>query len=389
MDPDRWERFTEPRRLQAGEMLTREGEPGREMFIIKSGQVVITKNTPQGEPLILSYRGTGEFIGEIALINDQARTASIVAVKPTELLAISHDQFWELLRTDEDFRMMVIETLINRLLTADESRVMAEMWERQLTEGVSSLATQQEQLEKIIQIRKQTLHFIVHDLRNPLNLAITALAMIEVDHGDERLREIKQFINMAQAGLNRVMLLVDSLLDVERLDHDGEHRLSLSEVDIAEMIREAIEMLKPMADATQVTLVADLPPEPLPTIVADRVRLDRVLVNLMDNSLRFTPSGGQITVRARQDGARLVVGVTDTGRGIPAEQRERVFDRFVQVEEGTGSRGYGLGLAYCRAAVQAHGGEIRADEGPGGVGTTMQFWLPLAPGDTPRTSQEH
>jgi CRP-like cAMP-binding protein len=230
-DSQQWERFTTPRNLHVGETLFKEGDPGREMFIVTSGQVMITKETPQGDPLVLGYRGAGEFIGEIALISDSPRTATVVAVKPTQMLVISHEEFWRRLRSDEDFRQVVMNTLIGRLLSADESRVMAEMWERQLTEGVTSLATEQERLGKIIALRRQTLHFIIHDLRNPLNLAITALAMIELEPEDPRIQDIQQFVTMAQSGLSRVMLLVDSLLDVERLEH-GDDQLHIENVDV-------------------------------------------------------------------------------------------------------------------------------------------------------------
>ncbi len=373
-DPDQWERFTTMRSLHPGETLFKEGEPAQEMFIIKSGQVMITKDTPEGEALVLGYRGPGEFIGEIALISQSPRTASVVAVKPTELLVISHEQFWQRLRSQDDFRQVVMDTLISRLLAADESRVMAEMWERQLTEGVTSLASEQERLEKVINLRRETLHFIIHDLRNPLNLAITALAMIELDPNDERAREIHQFITMAQAGLNRVMLLVDSLLDVERLEQ-GEGELHLEQVDLAALLRNAVDLLRPMAETSRVALAVDVPGD-VPRILADRTRIDRVVMNLLDNALRFTPAQGSVTVRARQDGDRVVVSVNDTGRGIPAEQRERVFDRFMQVN-GVKTSGFGLGLAYCRSAIQAHGGDIRAEQGEGGVGAKMVFWLPV------------
>src|SRR5574341_913570 len=371
-----WERFTAPRTLHVGEALSKEGDPGREMFIITSGQVMITKEAPEGDPLVLGYRGAGEFIGEIALISDSPRTASVVAVKPTQLLVISHDDFWRLLRADEQFRRVVMNTLISRLLAADDSRVMAEMWERQLTEGVTSLATEQERLGKIITLRRQTLHFIIHDLRNPLNLAITALAMIDLEPEDPRTQDIRQFVTMAQSGLSRVMLLVDSLLDVERLEQ-GDDQLHIEVVDIQELVRNAIELLQPMADASKVSLVIDVP-DRLPPLKADKTRVDRILMNLLDNALRFTPANGAITLRTRHEGDRVTVSVNDTGRGIPAEQRERVFDRFVQVEnENKVTGGYGLGLSYCRSAVQAHGGEIRAEEGDNGIGTKMVFWLPV------------
>jgi signal transduction histidine kinase len=271
---------------------------------------------------------------------------------------------------------MVMDTLISRLLTADESRVLPEVWERRLVAGFDTLTSDQERLEKILQLRRETLYFILHDLRNPLGLAITALAMIELEGDDPRTHNARQFLATAESGLSRVLLLVESLLDVERLDQ-GEVRLDLEPADLVGLVERTVTLLQPMAATSRIDLRADLPAAGLPAIPLDRARLERVLVNLIDNALRFTPPGGVITVRARQEGDRLVVSVNDTGRGIPPQQRERVFDRFAQVEEVPTTGGFGMGLAYCRSAVAAHGGEIRAEEGDGGVGAKIVFWLPL------------
>ena len=126
-------------------------------------------------------------------------------------------------------------------------------------------------------------------------------------------------------------------------------------------------------------MVVDLP-EALPTASADRDKIERVVTNLVDNAVKYTPNGGQITLAARAEAEHLLLSVTDTGPGIPEEQRQRIFERFAQVKGDTRARrGFGLGLAYCRLAVEAHGGRIWVEPGPGGVGSRFAFTLPISP----------
>jgi signal transduction histidine kinase len=134
---------------------------------------------------------------------------------------------------------------------------------------------------------------------------------------------------------------------------------------------------QPLAITARVELCAEHPAKALPKIPADANRIERVLMNLIDNAIRFTPPDGTVTVSAWSEEWNVWVAVDDTGHGIPADQRERVFDRFVQTEAGRTSTGFGLGLAFCRSAIQAHGGTIRAEEGASGKGTRMVFSLPV------------
>jgi signal transduction histidine kinase len=373
-----WERYTTPRNFKSGETIFRQGDPGDAIYIVSSGQVVITKETPDGDPVVLGYRDQGAMFGEISIIADTPRTASVSAVGACTLQVMTRDDFWRIMHADQDFQQVVMKTLIDRLLLADETRVTANLWERQLYERFSSLADENEQMAEVMQLRHETMHFIVHDLRNPIGLAQTALEMIRLGPDYDEASDTARFVMMAVGGLQRMLHLVDSLLDLERLD-EGESALALEAIDIVAMIDELVERQQPMAWTTNVRLVTRTPPVGyLPVVRADRHRIERVLNNLLDNALKFTPPEGQVTVSAERDGDNLLVAVNDTGSGIPADQRSRVFDRFVQTEEGRKVKGFGLGLAFCRSAVEAHGGAIRAVEGDGGKGTKITFTLPLA-----------
>jgi two-component system, OmpR family, phosphate regulon sensor histidine kinase PhoR len=231
-------------------------------------------------------------------------------------------------------------------------------------------------MAEIMQLRQETMRFIIHDLRNPLHLAMTALAMVEEEPDYNAGTDSGRFVTMAQGGLQRMLNLVEAILDVSRME-SGDVPLDLSPVNLDELIDRCVLGSQPMAITSRIELCAEHPSAALPKVPADATRIERVIMNLIDNAMRFTPPGGTVTVKVWPEEWYVWVAVDDTGYGIPADQRERVFDRFVQTEAGRKSTGFGLGLAFCRSAIQAHGGTIRAEEGASGTGTRMVFSLPV------------
>ena len=137
-----------------------------------------------------------------------------------------------------------------------------------------------------------------------------------------------------------------------------------------------------MVRATQVlqargiTACLELSPE-LPLVLIDVYMIDRVVTNLLDNAIKFILGQGEITIRAAVRGEYVVVSVNDTGCGIPPERRELVFERFARGNSDSRQRGFGLGLTFCRLAVEAHGGKIWMEDGDGGVGNKCLFTLPV------------
>src|SRR5262249_34270273 len=141
-----------------------------------------------------------------------------------------------------------------------------------------------------------------------------------------------------------------------------------------DLIPGGAERLRPQVDRAGLRLVIDVPPD-LPLVLADRARIEQVLINLIHNAIKFTPAG-TITVAARADGAVLHVSVEDTGVGIPEADLPRVFERFYKTDRARRSEGTGLGLAIAKHVVQAHGGTISVTSRPG-QGATFEFTLPL------------
>ncbi|MBI5565531.1 MAG: GAF domain-containing protein, partial [Chloroflexi bacterium] len=215
---------------------------------------------------------------------------------------------------------------------------------------------------------------MVHDLRNPLTVIQSALDLLEVDADSQ-----PQVLPIMRQGLQRMLNLVTSILDVNRLE-SGQMPLEREPTLLTSFVDEVLAVQKVLADEKSVQLHNDLNGT-LPPVTIDTELIGRVLQNLIGNAIKFTPAGGAVHVSAHQDAVdvrRVVVSVSDTGPGLPADVQARLFQKFVR---GAGpGRGSGLGLAFCRLAVEAHGGRIWADSVPG-QGTAFNFTLPVSQTD--------
>jgi signal transduction histidine kinase len=172
-----------------------------------------------------------------------------------------------------------------------------------------------------------------------------------------------------------MLRMVESLLEVARLQ-SGKLDLTFTSVGLGSLVAQTLSEFHDQSQGYQVQLVNAVPRE-LPEVSLDRDKITRVLTNLVDNALKFTPSGGTVRISAElTDADWMLVQVSDTGPGIPEEYREKVFERFGQVPGQVGrKRGSGLGLTFCRLAIQAHGGQIWVESGPEG-GSVFSFTLP-------------
>jgi signal transduction histidine kinase len=357
-----WALYSTNQEYQAGETIFKEGDLGDHAYVISSGRVAIILNAQTEARMVLTHLGAGELMGEISLFRNEHRTASAVAVEPVVLMSFSRDNFWRLFDEDWAFRHLVMNSLVKNLVTADHSRVAAAATERALSE--------------LMELRQETTRFIIHDLRNPLNVMTMALVLIENDPSYSPNSEIAQYVADARSGINRMLVMIESMLDAERM-HSGAFTLDTAIVDVVDLIDEIMTREQTIAQSKGIVLDMELPIEPPPFVIVDRLRIDRVLTNLIDNALKFTPAGKRIWTDIRTEPGLVIIGVNDSGPGIPPEQRASVFERFVQSESGRSTRrGFGLGLAYCQSAIQAHGGKIWVEDGYDGVGVRFVFTLP-------------
>ncbi len=225
-------------------------------------------------------------------------------------------------------------------------------------------------------LRDALIEFLVHDLRSPLTNIISGLETLLVSTEDNLNAEDREMIELALIGAHRLLTMVNSILDLRKLE-EGKFPLYLKEFDPREAVGEAIRQVQLWARQNNVTLQVDFAPEVPNKMIADRWVLIRILVNLLSNALKYTPAGGTITVKVEMDDGWVHFSVKDQGPGIPKEYLERIFDRFVQVEarKAGAAVGTGLGLTFCKLAVEAHGGRIWL-ESDVGKGTTVHFVIP-------------
>jgi two-component system phosphate regulon sensor histidine kinase PhoR len=168
--------------------------------------------------------------------------------------------------------------------------------------------------------------------------------------------------------------LVNQLLELTKAE-SGQLQLARVPTDLAELARATLRRFEPRAASKGIALTVQVAPE-LPPVACDPERIGQVLANLLDNALKFTPAGGQITVEIAAASGEAIVRVRDTGPGIPADELDRVFERFFKGDRARSGGGSGLGLAIVKHLVQLHGGRVWAESPPGG-GAIVGFALPL------------
>ncbi len=362
-----------------GELLLREGESGDFMYLLISGRVLAYSGDLHA-PMILGIRGPGEFIGEMSMIDGEPRSATVVAIEPVRALRIDHAGLDTMLQQVPDLNRRLMQILSLRLRQAEAKRSAEQRAGRLVRRQVERLAEEKRALETAQQSRQAMLNFVLHDLRNPINVLYNAIEMLQIMLPDEAVKANQDLFQITQTASERILSLAENLLDIARYEA-GSVELQWSEFSIAEMLNNVISLGAFSARTKNITLESWADPT-LPSLTADRGRIERVLTNLLDNAIKHTPYDGRISVRvlpfSEAGNAMVVFRVNDTGKGVPQEARERIFEPFVQLDSSAG--GLGLGLNYCRLTVQAHGGRIWVEDGENGVGSCFVFTLPLTQG---------
>jgi PAS domain S-box-containing protein len=241
--------------------------------------------------------------------------------------------------------------------------------------GIVRDVTEQRELKKTLQqavtVRNDLLAMVAHDLRNPLNallLLVEGVLRSPLPTPDPARRLIESMKRV----IERMNALVGDLVESASLEA-GHLLLARREHEPQDLVDEVLRQFRPIAGQKEVTLRAELQAN-LPSLRYDHHRLLRVLSNLIDNAIKFTPTGGLIIVRAEQRAGAIYFAVTDTGAGIPEEQLSHLFDRYWQAKASSDA-GAGLGLYIAKGIIEAHGGSIGV-ESRVGTGATFFFTIP-------------
>jgi signal transduction histidine kinase len=224
-------------------------------------------------------------------------------------------------------------------------------------------------LQDVERLRDDMRNMIVHDLRTPLTAVIVGVDMLE-KHGalNESQREL---MTLAAGGGRTLLAMVNDLLDVEKME-SGSAQLQRVELTADALVAEALEQVSALAQEAHTALITEIA-SGLPHFSGDEKQLTRTLVNLIGNAIKFTP-GGTVTVIASADAENIRFAIRDTGIGIPHAAFDRIFEKFGQLDSRRA--GTGLGLAFCKLAVEAHGGHIQVESTPA-AGSTFSFSIPL------------
>ncbi len=236
--------------------------------------------------------------------------------------------------------------------------------------------TRMRQLERV---RRDFVSNISHELRTPL-ASIKAITETLQTGALEDPGLAHAFLGRLDTELDSLVQIVQELLELSKIE-SGQVPLDLKPVSAELLLHSAAERLRLQAARAGLDLQVDIP-EGLPEVLADRSRLEQVLVNLLHNAIKFTPAGGQLRLEARPDDTMLRFAVCDTGIGISNEAQLRIFERFYKADRSRSGGGTGLGLAIARHLVEAHGGRIWV-ESTEGRGATFYFTTPIAAGSAP------
>jgi two-component system, NtrC family, sensor histidine kinase KinB len=228
-------------------------------------------------------------------------------------------------------------------------------------------------------LRDDLTSMIYHDLRSPLANVISSLDVLDTMLADSPDRTARSLVAIATRSTERIQRLTSSLLDINRLEL-GQTVGMRQPAGVEALIAEALEIVQAIAENKNQAIVVSIPPH-LPSVLVDDDMVRRILTNLLENAIKYSPSASQIAVGGDLDGDWVHLWIQDNGPGIPASEHERIFDKFSRLEDNNLSKGFGLGLTYCRLAVQAHGGRIWVESEPG-KGSRFTFTLPVAPEST-------
>jgi two-component system clock-associated histidine kinase SasA len=253
-----------------------------------------------------------------------------------------------------------------------------------LSDEVFRLKQENEKLQEQLQFKDRVIAMLAHDLRNPLTATAIAIDTLQSNYNPEKgvFRRLTpattvHLFKQARSQTKIIDKMITDLLQVGR-NNESELPIQPQKVQLGELCQEGLTELRDRYIAKSLKIKKDIPQD-LPCVYADPERIRQVLINLLDNAIKYTPEGGSIIVSGlHRTTQKIQFSIGDTGPGIPEENRERVFEHKFRLKRDEATDGYGIGLCLCQRIVRAHYGQIWVDSSPGG-GAWFHFTLPVYP----------
>ncbi len=339
-----------------GTVVCRENELEHVFYMILEGDFEVLKNVSPTESRLLTTLTAGDYFGEMALIHNAPRAATVRTKTSAVVLELDKEGFNRVLKRSPSVAMAMVREISGRLRKNDEMAVEdLRLRATELAEAYQKLAEQE-------MARREFLTSIAHELRTPLMIASGYLHNLKKGAIPEKDKEAA--LEAAVRNIDHLAMLVNDVLSLQELD------LALPEfqpVNIVEIAERVVQKYQGKAAARQVNLKLK-GDRSAPPVKGDPVSLERALTGLVDNAVKFSSPNKSVEVRIMQQGERVVVSVEDQGPGIPKETLPRIFDRFFHVDSYDGEQlygGLGLGLSITKQVIEQHDGSLTVDSEPG------------------------
>ncbi|MBI3417793.1 MAG: cyclic nucleotide-binding domain-containing protein [Verrucomicrobia bacterium] len=329
---------TQLKRFSAGTPIFIEGDQGDGLYVVRSGIVQISARVNQGERRRLGRIGTGDFFGEMAVIDSEPRSATATAEVETELYFIPSAAVLEMLQRSPKFAISLVKLISLRIREANRQYIQEVLTAERLT------------------LVGRFARSIVHDFKNPLSVIGFAAEMLDADHAAPAARKLAK--TRIRKQVDRLNSMIKEILEFTR---PSQIPIVLASVDFSLYMSQLLEDLQAELTAASIELCCENPP-PSVTIRMEPDRLTHVFFNVIHNAVQAMPEGGKIFIRFATDAATLRIEIEDTGHGISPEIAPRLFEPFATHGKVQGT---GLGLSICKKIIEDHRGEIRAQTEPG------------------------
>jgi two-component system clock-associated histidine kinase SasA len=253
-----------------------------------------------------------------------------------------------------------------------------------LSDQIFYLNQEKAKLQEQLQFKERIIAMLAHDLRNPLTAAAIAIDTLQSDYNSnlgqfQRLKPnmTENLLKHARHQTRIIDRMIADLLEIGR-ENDNDFNIAPQRLELGKLSFEVLEELRHRYVGKSQTVETDLPSD-LPCVYADPERIRQVLINLLDNAIKYTPKEGKISLAGlHRTTQKVQFSIGDTGPGIPHENRDHIFENHFRLERDQSADGYGIGLSLCQRIIRAHYGQIWVDSTPNG-GAWFHFTLPVYP----------